>query len=71
MIFIIIFLPILGSILSGLLSRNIGSRSYTINWMIPYPNLSGIIATLTIVISAILSYYTYFDVIVSHLIIRW
>ncbi len=51
MILITIFLPILGSLISGLLGRWLGYK-----W-------SGIIATISIIIPCILSYYLYIDVI--------
>lgn len=54
MILLIIVLPIIGSIVSGLLGRYIGYI------------MSKYIATLSIIISGILCYYVYFDVMVNN-----
>lgn len=54
MIFITIFLPILGSILSGLFGRWLGYK------------FSSYLATITIVIACLFSYILYFNVIVNN-----
>lgn len=54
MIFITIFIPILGSILAGLLGRWLGYK------------LSGYVATLSIIIACIFSYILYYNVIINN-----